>query len=160
MSERARRTIPRTPAPQTTPIFGRPQYEIPELPTDLTMLNDHSLMELFAQYTGWQNYAAVEMSNAEVAEATADAEVRYVEAQAMVKGWGGTKDKVTVAKAEMTNDEDVTKARDVALGAYARRKMTQVIYANCERCAFVISRELSRRIGNAGQERRANRWQP
>jgi cell division ATPase FtsA len=116
-------------------------------------------MELFSRYTAWQNYAAVEMSNAEVGEATAEASVRFTEAQAMIRGWG-EKDKVTVAKAEMTNDPEVTKARDAALGAYARRKMTQVIYANCERCVFVISRELSRRIGNVGFERRNNRWNP
>jgi cell division ATPase FtsA len=122
-------------------------------------MSDDLLMELFARFTAWQNYAAVEMSNAEVGEATADAYVRFVEAQAMVKGWG-VKDKVTVAKAEMTNDPEVTEARDRALGAYARRKMTQVIYANCERCVFVISRELSRRIGNVGFERRAARWNP
>jgi hypothetical protein len=160
MSERARRTIPRTPPPEAVPIFGRPGGEIPDLPIELTTMSDDLLMELFSRYTAWQNYAAVEMSNAEVAEATADANVRFTEAQAMVKGWGGTKDKVTVAKAEMTNDEDVVKARDQALGAYARRKLTQVIYANCERCVFVISRELSRRIGNVGYERRASRWNP
>jgi cell division ATPase FtsA len=123
-------------------------------------MSDDLLMELFARYTAWQNYAAVEMSNSEVAEASAEANVRFTEAQAMVKGWGGSKDKVTVAKAEMTNDTEVVEARDKLLGAYARRKMTQVIYANCERCVFVISRELSRRIGNVGFERRNNRWNP
>jgi cell division ATPase FtsA len=137
-----RRTIPRTPPPAATPIFGRPDGEIPDLPVELTSMS-----------------AAVEMSNAEVGEATADANVRFTEAQAMVRGWG-EKDKVTVAKAEMSSDPEVAKARDAALGAYARRKMTQVIYANCERCVFVISRELSRRIGNVGFERRNNRWNP
>jgi hypothetical protein len=154
-----RRTIPRTPPPAATPIFGRPDGEIPDLPVELTSMSDDLLMELFSRYTAWQNYAAVEMSNAEVGEATADANVRFTEAQAMVRGWG-EKDKVTVAKAEMSSDPEVAKARDAALGAYARRKMTQVIYANCERCVFVISRELSRRIGNVGFERRNNRWNP
>jgi hypothetical protein len=159
MSDRTRRTIPRTPPPEATPIFGRPGGEIPDLPVELTSMSDDLLMELFSRYTAWQNYAAVEMSNAEVGEATAEANTRFVEAQAMVRGWG-EKDKVTVAKAEMSSDPDVAKARDAALGAYARRKMTQVIYANCERCVFVISRELSRRIGNVGYERRASRWNP
>lgn len=160
MNQRRTRTIPRTPPPAATPIFGRPDGEIPDLPVELTTMSDDLLMELFSRYTAWMNYAAVEMSNAEVGEATAEASVRFVEAQAMVKGWGGSKDKVTVAKAEMTNDPEVTAARDALLGAYARRKLTQVIYANCERCVFVISRELSRRIGNVGYERRASRWNP
>jgi len=155
-----KRRIPRQPPPEATPLFSRPNAEIPDLPTELTSMSDDLLMELFSRYTAWQNYAAVEMSNAEVAEASAEANVRFVEAQAMVRDWGGTKDKVTVAKAGMTNDPEVTKARDALLGVYARRKMTQVIYANCERCVFVISRELSRRIGSAGAERRYNRWNP
>jgi hypothetical protein len=36
--------------------------------------------------------------------------------------------------------------------------MTQVVLQNCERCAALISRELSRRIGASGVERRQMRW--
>jgi hypothetical protein len=135
-------------------------YDLPDLPTDITSLSDDTLMQLFAEYTAWQNYAAVQFAEAEVAEATAEANVRYVEASAMVKGWGGTKDKVTVAKAELANDPEVERARNTVLGAYARRKMTKVIHDNCERCVALVSRELSRRIGNVGYERRQMRWQP
>ena len=38
--------------------------------------------------------------------------------------------------------------------------MRQVVYENCERCAFIVSRELSRRIGRDPSERRQNRWNP
>jgi cell division ATPase FtsA len=116
-------------------------------------------MELFAEFTAWQNYAAVNQAESEVGEATAEASLRFTEAQAMVRDWG-SKDKVTVAKAEMANDPEVAKARDAVLGAYAKRKLAQVVYANCERCVFVISRELSRRIGAVGYERRQQRWNP
>ena len=159
MNQRRRRTIPRQPN-QATDIFTRPDFDLPELPTNLTDLDDGVLMELFAQFTSWQNYAAVEQANAEVSEARAEAAQRYVEANAMVKGWGGTKDKVTVAKAELAQDPEVEKARQGVLEAYARRKLTQVVYANCERSVFVVSRELSRRIGNVGYERRQMRWNP
>jgi len=117
-------------------------------------------MRLFSEFTGWMNFAAVQQAEAEVVEARAEAAVRFVEAQAMVKGWGGTKDKVTVAKAELALDDDVERARQDVLTAYARRKMTQVVFANCERSVFVVSRELSRRIGNVGYERRNSRWNP
>lgn len=116
-------------------------------------------MELFSEYTAWQNYAAVQFAEAEVVEATTEAALRYVEAQAMVRDWG-SKDKVTVAKAEMANEPDVIKARDAVLGAYAKRKLTKVVHDNCERCVALVSRELSRRIGNVGYERRQTRWNP
>lgn len=154
-----RRTIPRQPK-QETDIFSRPDFDMPELPNNLTDLSDDTLMYLFAAFTSWQNFAAVEQADAEVAEARAEAAQRYAEASAMVKGWGGTKDKVTVAKAELSQDPEVEAARQQVLTAYARRKLTQVVYANCERSVFVVSRELSRRIGNVGYERRSMRWNP
>jgi hypothetical protein len=163
MSQR-KRTIPRQESngqsqQSGSGLFKLPEFALPDLPTNLTDLSDDYLMELFSEFTAWQNYAAVQQAEAEVGEATAEANQRYVEAQAMVRDWG-TKDKVTVAKAEMASDPEVSKARDAVLGAYARRKLTQVVYSNCERCVFVISRELSRRIGNVGYERRQNRWNP
>lgn len=116
-------------------------------------------MELFAQYTGWMNYAAVQLAEAEVQETQAEALVRYLEAQALVLT-GTLKGTVTKAKAEITVDPEVKEARAVVIQAYAQRKMTQVIFGNCERCTFVVSRELSRRIGSSGAERRNMRWNP
>ena len=164
MNQQRRRTIPRQESQERSQrrgsgLFQQPEFDLPDLPTNLTDLNDPTLMELFSEFTAWQNYAAVNQAEAEVGEATAEANQRFVEAQAMVKGWGA-KDKVTVAKAELANDPEVAEARDAVLGAYAKRKLAQVIYANCERCVFVISRELSRRIGAVGYERRSNRWNP
>lgn len=137
-----------------------PGFDLPDLPRDITMLSDDRLMSLFSEYTAWQNYAATQQAEAEVAESKAEASVRFIEAQAMVKQWGGAKDKVTVAKAELSIDPEVERARQDVLDAYAKRKMTQVVYSNCERSVFVVSRELSRRIGNAGAERRSMRWSP
>jgi hypothetical protein len=77
----------------------------------------------------------------------------------MVRAYG-PKTKVTEVRAEIATDPTVVKAKDEALGAYAQRKLTRVIYDNCERSVFVVSRELSRRIGAAGSERRASRWTP
>jgi hypothetical protein len=116
-------------------------------------------MELFVQFTGWQNYAAVQFAEAEVAEERADARVRLLEATGMVRAFGG-KVKVTEVRAEIALDPEVMAAKDEALAAYAKRKLTKVIYDNCERSVFVVSRELSRRIGQAGSERRIGRWAP
>lgn len=116
-------------------------------------------MELFVQFTGWQNYSAVQFAEAEVAEERANAAVRFLEASGMVRAYG-PKTKVTEVRAEIALDPTVVKAKTDALNAYARRKVTKVMYDNCERSVFVVSRELSRRIGAAGSERRASRWAP
>src|SRR5262245_62196848 len=70
------------PAPQlASALFSRPQYDLPDLPTNLTDLNDDVLMTLFSQYTGWMNFAATQLAEAEVTEAKAEAQVKFLEAQ-------------------------------------------------------------------------------
>jgi hypothetical protein len=140
-------------------MWDKPQYDLPDLPTNLTEINDDVLMELFAEFTGWQNYAAVQLAEAEVTEAGAEAAVRFMEAKGLVQHYD-KRATVTQTKATIAVDSEMEGARADVLKAYAHRKVTKVIYENCERCVFVLSRELSRRIGQAGGERRMMRWTP
>lgn len=140
-------------------LFDRPKHELPQIPNDLTNLGDKALMEMFACYVAWQNYAATEFAQSEVEEARAEAHVRYVEARAMVTNWDRT-DKVTVARAELALDPEVAQARQDLLVAYAHRKMTGVVYSNCERASQLVSRELTRRVGREPLDRRGDRFRP
>jgi hypothetical protein len=142
--------------------FGAPSFEIPDIPDDITIVGDEELMLLFSQFVQWQNYAATDFAQAEVTEARAEAKVRYVEAQSMVGNWSNAKDKVTLSRAQMALEPDVIEVRNEAMVAYARRKLVAVVYENCERCAQLISRELSRRIGGGTSptQRRQQRWNP
>jgi hypothetical protein len=115
-------------------------------------------MQLFSEYVSWQNFAATEFAQSEVVENHAEAKVRYEENLVMMRA---PKGEVTVARASMSTMDTVERARQDLLNAYATRKMTQVILSNCERCAQLVSRELSRRIGGmSGVERRQQRWAP
>ena len=118
-------------------------------------------MRLFSEFVAWQNYAATEFAVAEVQEARAEAKVRYEENKALLSSWNDATDKVTIAKAAQSLSPDVEEARQAHLVAYAHRKMTHVMVTNAERCAQLISRELSRRIGGVNAiERRQMRWNP
>jgi hypothetical protein len=161
-----KRTIPRQPSASNGPppqsggsLFEQPEYDLPDLPVNLTDINDDTLMELFVQFTGWQNYAAVQLAEAEVEESKAIADVKFLEAQGMVRNFGA-RSTVTQVRAATATTTEMERARTDELNAYAKRKLTKVIYENCERSVFVISRELSRRIGQAGGERRIGRWMP
>lgn len=142
--------------------FGAPSFDIPDIPDDITEVGDENLMQLFSEFVQWQNYAATDFAQAEVAEARAEAKTKYVEAQAMVTGWSDAKDKVTLSRAQLALDPSVIEARNDEMVAYARRKLVAVVYENCERCAALISRELSRRIGGGSSptQRRQQRWNP
>ena len=138
---------------------AQPEYELPDLPRDLTSLADKALMILFSEFTSWLNYAAVRFAEAEVEEEKAEANLKYAEAAQMVAAQP-KQGAITTAKAAGLLNPAVTTAKDRVLDAYARRKMTSVMFGNCERCVNLISRELSRRIGRDGPERRQMRWNP
>ncbi len=122
------------------------------------MISDDRLMELFNEYVQWQNYAATEFAYAEVEEERAEASVRFIEAQGLVLAPANAK--VTDTRAQINTTKEMVEARGRVLDAYAKRKLTGVIYANCERTAAMISRELSRRIGATDPMRRQMRWAP
>ena len=139
--------------------FDRPDFDIPLIPRDITIVSDERLMQLFSEYVQWQNYAATELAGYEVAEEEAEAAVRRLSAEGFVLG-GGTGTKVTEVRAAIDASPQMERARQAVLNVYAKRKMTQVIFTNCERTSALISRELSRRIGRDPIERRQARWQP
>lgn len=131
----------------------RPEYDVPELPWDITEVSDALLMEHFSKQLSWQNFFATQVAEAEVIEAEAEAHLKTQEAVVMLTG-----KKVTEARAERDIDENVVAARNDYLVSKARRKMLQVTMENRERCANLISRELTRRVGREGNQRRNDRW--
>jgi hypothetical protein len=114
-------------------------------------------MRLFSEYVAWQNYAATQLVEHEVEETRAEADVRRISAEGLVLGRGG---KVTETKAEIATSDVMQRAQDRVIDAYAKRKVTGIIYANCERVVNLLSRELTRRVGRETPERRMNRWSP
>jgi len=138
-------------------LGAAPEFDVPDLPRDLTILDEQDLMILFSEYVAWQNFAATRQSEAEVDESRAEGAQRYAEAIVMMRA---VKGEVTIKRAEMAADDDVAQARANVLTAYANRKAAQNVYANCERVVNLISRELSRRIASSPAERRNNRWNP
>ena len=137
-----------------------PRYDVPEIPDDVTIISDERLMQIFLRFVAWQNFAATEFAAAEVEEERCDRHVKFLEAQHMVLNWSAAKDKVTVARAQMALDPEIDKAKNKQMEAYAQRKMRQVVYDNCAASAAALSRELTRRLGRDGVERRVGRWAP
>ena len=139
--------------------FGRPDFQIPDVPRDITIISDDRLMQLFSEFVQWQNFAATEFAVAEVEEERAEANVRRLTAEGFVLNYGN-KAKVTETRAAIDSSPQMMDAKDRVLDAYAKRKMTGVMKENCERTAALLSRELSRRIGGADAQRRQMRWTP
>lgn len=143
----------------------RPDTEIPSLPDDLTDLDDRDLMALFAEFTAWTDYVNAKRSIAEIDEAEASSDLDYAEVSAIVAAWdveqGAASDRrVTIAKARKAMDEEVRKAQMAKRKAHARRKILVTMADAMDRNTFLISRELSRRIGTSDTRNRGSRWTP
>jgi len=147
-------------------VPGRPKGEIPPLPPRVADLSDKSLMESFTLMTRWADYIGGLLALQEVDERYADSQYDFVWARvfsdtlvdAAMVAKARSDASVTKAKADTAMHPDVRAARTVKDNAYARRKVMQLMQANLERDISLLSRELSRRLGRAPAERRADRW--
>jgi hypothetical protein len=142
------------------PDVPKPAGNFPELPSFLDELTDSELMELYTQFINWGSYAKHGLVQAEIIEERTANQQKFSEATVLIEQWGeGAKgDTVTLAKARRDTDPAVVDAANEYLEARAVRKLTESMFERCERGAQVVSRELSRRISMAPNERRAGRF--
>lgn len=134
---------------------------MPEIPLNLTDIDDERLMLLFSRYVAWHNFVAVRRTFAEIDEADAETALKVAEASALVETWTGDKtDRVTVSKAERDLTPEVQEAQRDYNYKRAHRKMLSVLVENMERATALVSRELTRRVGRDPYQRRNDRWQP
>ena len=124
-------------------------------------LGDADVMNKYAEFVAWANYAKSVLVQAEIEEEQAEHDLKLVEAHSLIEEWSVTtakKDTVTAAKARRDLSENVVGARQRLLNARAYRKLIDSVYDRCEKSGAVLSRELSRRIGL--KEYKTQRYQP
>jgi hypothetical protein len=119
-------------------------------------------MSLYGEYMSWMSYAKAELVQAEIDEERVANDLKIIEAEVLIGQWGATTkgDTVTLAKARRDVDPDVTAQQSKHLKARAYRKLVDSVFERCERGAQLLSRELSRRISMAPQERRNSKYNP
>lgn len=142
-------------------LAPKPKFSVPEVPTRITEMDDKALMNLFVRHTRWRAFLTGQLALAEVDERFAEDHLKILEAKALIRDWGGSKeDRVAVARAERMNDPDVQDAMERVQGSYATRKLVSAMVDAADKNAALISRELTRRVGMEPTERRDRRWSP
>jgi hypothetical protein len=134
----------------------RPDFDIPDVPLDVTEWSDPDLMELFAKYVAWQNFVDSEVIAAERDEMMAENRLKLAEARAVAS----SSEKITKARLEAKSSQEVEQAMNAHVMAKSLRKALGIQQSALERAANFVSRELSRRIGRGPSERRNTRWNP
>ena len=137
----------------------RPGGNLPDIPKNLDDLSDADLMSVYSEFMSWLTYAKTELVTAEITEERYANDSRLTEAKTLIAQWSGDKnDTVTLAKARRDIDDNVIYAQELYLNSRAYRKLVESVFERCERGTQILSRELSRRISTAPQERRQARY--
>jgi hypothetical protein len=135
-------------------LVPKPTYALTPLPPDITSLSSEQLAELFTILTGWADYTASQLAEAQLSERAAqrtlDLKVNRLTVEKMGNATKG--DKVTLIKAQIAIDDEVIRLEEEFEERYARRKILEMMLNNQERDITLVSREITRRT--AGGPRR------
>lgn len=139
------------------------EYELPKVPTDLTLVGSDDLMSLMVQYTEYANFAATQLSFANVDERYAQrrAEERHndliSEFASMDSGGRSSRSSgITMHKSQASAHPDYLELQREAESASAYATVLKSVYENLDRSLKVLSREVTRRVSPT--EQRSNRW--
>lgn len=144
---------------QSLALPSQPKLQIPQLPEDVTELDDAALMQLFTLCTSWASYTAGQLACAQIDERAGQKALDLAEATALLSGWkGGSDARVAIARAAVAVDVEVQRLRGDLEEAHAYRKLIEVLSTNVERDAALVSREITRRSAAEPRRNRADRW--
>lgn len=127
--------------------LDKPKFEQIVLPYDITMLSSEQLGEIFTKLTAWADYAAAQLTIAQLEERAAQRQLDYRVNNLLVTRMGSSAkgDRITVIKAEIAIDPDVQSYTQAVEERYTYRKLVEVLFNNYERDMQLVSREITRR---------------
>ena len=124
---------------------SRPSGVVPSLPEDITELGDEDLMVMFSDFVAWADYAAAQLAVSSIEERESERQHALSKARAIATVESSSVSEAKAKAEEMSEDESFANIR-----RHAYRKILQAVEGNLERDANLISRELSRRLGDKG----------
>ena len=136
-------------------ISTRMEMVLPEVPNDLTELDDEGLMGLFGELTSYANFLNTQYACAVIDEKTAEQSLDFEESKNYISSYeANKKETVTIMKARMAVDPTIMHLREAMAAKYAYRKLIEVMVNNVERNTVLVSRELTRRTAGGNTFKR------
>lgn len=139
----------------------RMDLQIPQVPNDITELDDEGLMRLFAELTAYANFLTAQYACALIDERNADHDLDFEESKNYISSYEeNKKETVTIMKARMASDPKIMHLREALAAKYAYKKLIEVMVNSVERNTQLISRELTRRTSTSPMSGRGARMFP
>ncbi|MGW3153680.1 hypothetical protein [Streptomyces sp. NPDC001089] len=133
----------------------KPDGFMPQLPADITSLDDRQLMTLYGRYVAWTAYAAMRLTEARTNARAAKQNLDYAMARASVAA--STEKTVAGRKAAAAADTQVQQDEKRHLDALALAEGLEMVHRNAEARASFCSRDLTRRQ-NSTADTRYSKW--
>lgn len=132
----------------------------PELPLDITGIDDEDLMILYTQFVIFSDFVNTQLSCAVIDEKELERQLSALESAKMMdyNASAGPKTSVTAVKALVEADDDIRKLKIQHIQKYAYRKMLETMANNSERDSAVCSRELTRRTAGDNFKTRSRKF--
>ena len=132
-------------------LAPKPEVDIPNLPRDITELDDEGLMDLFVQFTQWNDHLSGAHAIAIINEREAQRTLDNASDALMIRNWTGAKgDRITLIKAQISSSKEIQELQHELDIKYAFRKLIETKTLNIERDSQLVSRELTRRTSDGG----------
>lgn len=145
---------------QGLPFKRSMKLDMPDFPSDITLVEDADLMVMASKYMENMNFLRTQAACSEIAEVEADALYEEAVSQGLLnKTTGKPTEKATILKAQVLTDPTVKDLSDAASYAHAYHKMIRTILENIERYYQLVSRELTRRT-SSNKSPQWNRYVP
>lgn len=132
----------------------RMTMQLPEVPEDVTELDDEGLMRLFGELTAYANFLTAQYACALIDEKNAEQMLDFEESKNYIASYeANKKETVTIMKARMATDPQILHLREAASAKYAYKKLIEVMVNNVDRNTQLVSRELTRRTSSGALSR-------
>lgn len=133
-----------------TPGMAKPKF-----PGKLSKLSDEALIDLLAQYAEWQAFAGAETGEADADRKFSESALKARRKERMLEveqEWRDAgkdlKNKKYLIEAEVEQDEEITRLAEKSAMHESAYKLESSYKDAFEQFCFVLSRELTRRLGS------------
>jgi hypothetical protein len=129
--------------------------EIPQLPADITAVDDEALMELFTRLTAYLDFVSTQVSVSQIAERNAE---KLLDNEIATSISNQPKGLASVIKANALADQNVMDLSYDHGVKYNYKKLIETMATNIERDMNLVSRELTRRTAGGSTMTRSKKY--
>lgn len=128
----------------------RSAVERPQVPQDITSLDDDGLMELWSRVSAYSDFVSTQVACAQIDEKFAERNLELEMAKLELSMPKVAKEAASTRKAKIITDSEIMGLQEELLRRMAYRKLIEVILSSLAKDSALLSRELTRRTSSGG----------